>query len=57
MDRTVWPSGCHSWYLNENGTNSTIWPGFTASYWWQTRHPDPHDFVITAPQPTVAALA
>jgi cation diffusion facilitator CzcD-associated flavoprotein CzcO len=57
MDRTVWQSGCHSWYLNENGTNSTIWPGFTASYWWQTRHPDPHDFVITAPQPTVAALA
>jgi cation diffusion facilitator CzcD-associated flavoprotein CzcO len=57
MDRTVWQSGCHSWYLNENGTNSTIWPGFTVSYWWQTRHPDPHDFVITAPQPTVAALA
>jgi cation diffusion facilitator CzcD-associated flavoprotein CzcO len=57
MDRTVWQSGCHSWYLNENGTNSTIWPGFTASYWWQTRHPDPHDFVITAPQPAAAALA
>jgi cation diffusion facilitator CzcD-associated flavoprotein CzcO len=57
MDRTVWQSGCHSWYLNENGTNSTLWPGFTLSYWWQTRHPDPQDFVITTPQPTVAALA
>ncbi|HTW35445.1 MAG TPA: NAD(P)/FAD-dependent oxidoreductase [Rhizomicrobium sp.] len=56
MDRTVWQSGCHSWYLNENGTNSTIWPGFTVSYWWRTRHPDPHDFVITAPEPA-AALA
>jgi cation diffusion facilitator CzcD-associated flavoprotein CzcO len=57
MDRTVWQSGCHSWYLNENGTNSTIWPGFTVSYWWQTRHPDPHDFVISVPQPAVAALS
>ncbi len=57
MDRTVWQSGCHSWYLNENGTNSTIWPGFTVSYWWQTRHPDPHDFVIRLPEPAAAALA
>jgi hypothetical protein len=57
MDRTVWQSGCHSWYLNENGTNSTIWPGFTLSYWWQTRQPDPHDFVIRLPEPAAAALA
>jgi cation diffusion facilitator CzcD-associated flavoprotein CzcO len=57
MDSTVWQSGCHSWYLNENGTNSTIWPGFTVSYWWQTRQPDPHDFVIRAPEPAVPSLA
>ena len=56
MNRTVWQSGCHSWYLNENGTNSTIWPGFTVSYWWQTRQPDPHDFVIAVPGKVVPAL-
>ena len=39
MKRTVWQSGCRSWYLNENGTNSTIWPGFTLGYWWKTRQP------------------
>lgn len=57
MDRTVWQSGCHSWYLNENGTNSTIWPGFTASYCWETRQPVPHEFVITLADKPVAALA
>lgn len=57
MDRTVWQSGCHSWYLNENGTNSTIWPGFTVSYCWQTRQPVPHDFVITLADKPAAALA
>jgi cation diffusion facilitator CzcD-associated flavoprotein CzcO len=57
MDRTVWQSGCHSWYLNENGTNSTIWPGFTLNYWWQTRQPDPHDFVMTLPETTVSPLS
>jgi cation diffusion facilitator CzcD-associated flavoprotein CzcO len=47
---TVWQSGCRSWYLNENGTNSTIWPGFTFSYWWKTRNPDPHDFKFRIPK-------
>lgn len=48
---SVWQSGCRSWYLNENGSNSTIWPGFTMSYWWQTRQPDPHDFRFMVPEP------
>jgi cation diffusion facilitator CzcD-associated flavoprotein CzcO len=56
MDRTVWQSGCHSWYLNENGTNSTIWPGFTFSYWWRTRQPDPHEFVIALPETAASPL-
>jgi cation diffusion facilitator CzcD-associated flavoprotein CzcO len=31
---TVWTSGgCSSWYLDESGRNSTLWPGFT----WQFR--------------------
>lgn len=46
MRNTVWMSGCRSWYLNENGTNSTIWPSFTLSYWWQTHSARAKDFLI-----------
>jgi cation diffusion facilitator CzcD-associated flavoprotein CzcO len=44
MKRTVWMSGCRSWYLNADGTNSTIWPYFTVSYWWKTRRANRRDF-------------
>ncbi len=37
---TVWLSGCNSWYLDENGRNSTLWPGFTFAYRRRTRHFD-----------------
>ena len=33
--RTVWKSGCESWYLDAQGRNVTLWPGFTFSYWWR----------------------
>jgi len=46
MKRTVWMSGCKSWYLNANGTNSTLWPGFTVTYWWKTRAAAKRDFEI-----------
>jgi len=29
MGGTVWNSGCASWYIDSNGRNTTIWPGFT----------------------------
>jgi cation diffusion facilitator CzcD-associated flavoprotein CzcO len=30
MQRTVWTQGgCDSWYLDSNGRNTTLWPGFT----------------------------
>ncbi len=38
---TVWASGCRSWYLDENGRNTTLWPGYTVEYWWRTRRFDP----------------
>jgi hypothetical protein len=41
MSKTVWMSGCHSWYLAGNGArSSTLWPGYTFDYWWQTRKLD-----------------
>jgi cation diffusion facilitator CzcD-associated flavoprotein CzcO len=44
MQRTVWASGCRSWYLNADGSNSTLWPDFTVTYWWKTRAADKRDF-------------
>jgi cation diffusion facilitator CzcD-associated flavoprotein CzcO len=42
MRNTVWSQGgCRSWYLDANGRNSTLWPGYTFSYWLRTRRFDP----------------
>jgi cation diffusion facilitator CzcD-associated flavoprotein CzcO len=29
LERTVWNGGCSSWYLDERGRNTTLWPTFT----------------------------
>ena len=40
LRETVWGSGgCKSWYLNDEGENYTVWPGFTWQYWLSTRQP------------------
>ncbi|MBU6298221.1 MAG: NAD(P)/FAD-dependent oxidoreductase [Alphaproteobacteria bacterium] len=56
MKRTVWLTGCRSWYLNPDGTNSTIWPSFTLSYWWRTRAARKGDFVLVS-QETSSRIA
>jgi len=32
LARTVWASGCKSWYINRAGRNNTLYPGLTADY-------------------------
>lgn len=44
LARSVWASGCHSWYLDGRGRNPTAWPGFTVEYWWRTRRVRPEDY-------------
>jgi cation diffusion facilitator CzcD-associated flavoprotein CzcO len=44
---TVWATGCKSWYLDENGRNFTLWPGFTFAYRWITRRFDASNYEIT----------
>ena len=44
---TVWKAGCASWYLDEHGHNTTIWPGFTVQYWMETRRFDERDYKLT----------
>ena len=40
LSSVVWNTGgCTSWYLDENGKNVTLWPGYTTEYWLRTRRP------------------
>ncbi|WP_103354053.1 NAD(P)/FAD-dependent oxidoreductase [Amycolatopsis sp. CA-128772] len=44
----VWTQGgCKSWYLDAQGVNRTIWPGFTWRYWLETRKVDPADYELS----------
>lgn len=43
-DKSVWKSGCNSWYLDESGRNTTLWPSFTFMYWLKTRGFDPSKY-------------
>jgi cation diffusion facilitator CzcD-associated flavoprotein CzcO len=59
MARTVWMTGgCASWYLDEHGRNSTLWPDFTFRFRKLLRRFDPTAYVFTqwpqAPEPAVA---
>ncbi|MDF2695662.1 MAG: NAD(P)/FAD-dependent oxidoreductase [Labilithrix sp.] len=49
MARSVWGTGCQSWYLDENGRNSTLWPGFTSEFWLRTRRMPAADHVFDPP--------
>lgn len=41
MPRTVWSSGCASWYqAGDEKKVTALWPGFTFEYWARTRRPD-----------------
>jgi cation diffusion facilitator CzcD-associated flavoprotein CzcO len=48
LPTTVWGTGCSSWYLNAEGTNTTIWPDFTFKFRQATRQFDPRDHLISS---------
>ncbi len=37
LARTVWASGCHSWYKTADGKITNNWPYSTLTYWWRMR--------------------
>jgi len=55
LANSVW-SGCKSWYVDENGHNSTNWPGFTLSYRWLTRHSSMNAYRFTQPLPHTGTI-
>ncbi len=46
LRRSVW-SGCHSWYLDADGVNRALWPGFSFEYWARTRRARRSAYAIT----------
>ncbi|MGH3913752.1 MAG: flavin-containing monooxygenase [Pseudonocardiaceae bacterium] len=44
---TVWTTGgCHSWFLDQAGRNTTVWPWFTARFRWLTRRFDVENYQL-----------
>jgi cation diffusion facilitator CzcD-associated flavoprotein CzcO len=47
LSRAVWSEGgCTSWYLDDDGVNRALWPGFSFEYWARTRRARRADYVI-----------
>jgi cation diffusion facilitator CzcD-associated flavoprotein CzcO len=44
MRRSVWVSGCHSWYQTKSGKVTALWPGFSFSFRKRTRRARPADY-------------
>jgi cation diffusion facilitator CzcD-associated flavoprotein CzcO len=57
LAETVWNTGCSSWYLDRNGRNSIMWPGFTFEYRRRTRHFDAEAYRLAPASPAVATAA
>ncbi|MFG2818348.1 flavin-containing monooxygenase [Kitasatospora sp. NPDC048365] len=56
MERTVWSTGgCRSWYLDETGKNTVLWPGSTSSFRRATRRVDLAEYELIKRTAPVAA--
>lgn len=52
MEGTVWTSGgCGSWYLDESGRNTTLWPGFSFELRRRTRRFESSRYELLAGDP------
>ncbi len=50
LRRAVWSEGgCDSWYLDADGVNRAMWPGFTFEYWARTRRARRSAYAVTRP--------
>jgi cyclohexanone monooxygenase len=52
MRRTVWNTGgCSSWYLDEHGRNTVLWPRTTYTFRRLLAAFDPERYLVTARRP------
>jgi cation diffusion facilitator CzcD-associated flavoprotein CzcO len=47
LDKSIWNSGCTSWYRTKSGKNTTLWPGFTFEFRARTFFFRPGDYQLT----------
>lgn len=47
LDKTVWASGCDSWYIGSNGRIETLFPGNAQDFADQMSHVDEAEFILT----------
>jgi cation diffusion facilitator CzcD-associated flavoprotein CzcO len=58
MSGTVWTTGgCRSWYMDATGKVTTLWPGYTFSYWLRTRRFRPEHYRTVAAAGVAAGRA
>lgn len=48
LAKTTWNSGCASWYLSEDGHNSTMFPGFATQFTRALARVDLDDYLVDA---------
>jgi cation diffusion facilitator CzcD-associated flavoprotein CzcO len=46
MPHMVWSTGCNSWYLSEDGSNHSLYPGLAAEYALRARRFHPKDYEV-----------
>ena len=51
-----WQLPCKSWYVNDQGRNTALWPGFSAAYWLAMRRADIRDY-LPPPATTGTSMA
>lgn len=47
MKDTVWASGCSSWYQQDDGKNTALWPYATWRFWYEMRAVKEQDYQFT----------
>ena len=48
LTKTNWNTGCKSWYLTDDGYNSTMYPGFATQFKRQMQTFEPNDYQVVA---------
>lgn len=55
LSKTVWHSGCTSWYVDENGNDPSQWPWLWSTYRRRTAQLDPGAYELAESEERVAA--
>jgi cation diffusion facilitator CzcD-associated flavoprotein CzcO len=55
--KTVWETGCHSWYTTSAGRNTNNWPDHTFLYRYRVRHFDLAAYRVMPRRPAAASTA